>query len=40
MYVSRDTRSNTFPSIIDLSVMRDMRVIHDIHIMSPALLLQ
>ena len=39
MYVSRDMSSNHFPSIIVLSVMRDMRVIHVIHVMSPALLL-
>ena len=40
MHVIRVKRSNPFPSIIVLSVMRDMRVMHVIHVMSPTILLQ
>ena len=40
MYVTRIKRSNYFPSIIVLSVMRDMHIMYVIHVMSQTLLLQ
>ena len=40
LHVSRVMRSNPFPSIIILSDMRDMRVMHFIRVMSPTLILQ
>ena len=40
MHVSRVMVSNPFPSIIFLSDMRDMRVMHIIRVMRKTLLLQ
>ena len=40
MHVIRVMRSNPSPSIIVLSVMRDIHVMHVIHVMSPTLLLE
>ena len=40
MHVIRVMRSNPSPSIIVISVMRDIYVMHVKHVMSPTLLLE